>query len=138
MQSTRVPHIAQRDNTRGTSAMTYDYDRVAAKVYSVMRVNTLSPEGIEPVHWSTPDKTPHQAMWLWDSCFHAIGACSARVDRRILSVHLLSSYYLCYGDTNGGCSGTTFLVRMLAISADTPSAIPSDVLVIHIDLSFIV
>eukprot|EP00041_Stephanoeca_diplocostata_P022219 m.527592 g.527592 ORF g.527592 m.527592 type:complete len:50 (-) comp22012_c0_seq1:307-456(-) len=38
-----------------------------------MRVNTLSPEGIAPVHWSTPDKTPHQAMWLWDSCFHAIG-----------------------------------------------------------------
>jgi putative isomerase len=38
-----------------------------------MRANTLAPEGIAPVHWSTPDKTPHKAMWLWDSCFHAIG-----------------------------------------------------------------
>jgi hypothetical protein len=42
-------------------------------MYSVMRVNTLSPEGVTPVHWSTPDRTPHKAMWLWDSCFHAIG-----------------------------------------------------------------
>ena len=38
-----------------------------------MRVNTLSPEGTCKTHWSTPDKVPHQAMWLWDSCFHAIG-----------------------------------------------------------------
>ena len=34
----------------------YDFARLANKVYSVMRVNTLSPEGIVPVHWSTPDK----------------------------------------------------------------------------------
>ena len=47
--------------------------RLAAKMYSVMRVNTLSPEGVTPTHWSTPDRTPHKAMWLWDSCFHAIG-----------------------------------------------------------------
>lgn len=49
------------------------YATLAAKMYSVMRANTLSPEGTAPVMWSTPDKTPHQAMWLWDSCFHAIG-----------------------------------------------------------------
>jgi hypothetical protein len=55
------------------TSSSYDYPVVAAKMYSVMRVNTLSPEGDEPIHWSTPDKTPHQAMWLWDSCFHAIG-----------------------------------------------------------------
>ena len=48
--------------------------RLAAKMYSIMRVNTLSPEGSERAnHWSTPDRTPHRAMWLWDSCFHAIG-----------------------------------------------------------------
>eukprot|EP00041_Stephanoeca_diplocostata_P022220 m.527607 g.527607 ORF g.527607 m.527607 type:complete len:770 (-) comp22012_c0_seq3:281-2590(-) len=72
--SSPVKHsLSQEKSARPTAA--FDYDRVAAKVYSVMRVNTLSPEGIAPVHWSTPDKTPHQAMWLWDSCFHAIGRC---------------------------------------------------------------
>jgi hypothetical protein len=76
-----------------------DLGRINAKVFSVMRVNTLSPEGICHTHWSTPDKVitraarsfrrvfggavhsdsraraqaPHQGMWLWDSCFHAIG-----------------------------------------------------------------
>lgn len=56
-----------------TPALNASLAKLAAKMYSVMRVNTLSPEGICPVRWSTPDKTPHQAMWLWDSAFHAIG-----------------------------------------------------------------
>lgn len=50
-----------------------DFSMLNAKVYSVMRVNTLAPEGDCATHWSTPDKSPHQAMWLWDSCYHAIG-----------------------------------------------------------------
>lgn len=50
-----------------------DFSKLNSKVFSVMRVNTLAPEGTCATHWSTPDKTPHQAMWLWDSCFHAIG-----------------------------------------------------------------
>ena len=50
-----------------------DFEKLNQKVFSVMRVNTLAPEGICHTHWSTPDKVPHQAMWLWDSCFHAIG-----------------------------------------------------------------
>eukprot|EP01052_Picozoa_sp_SAG31_P024694 SAG31_NODE_2118_length_6410_cov_3.846142_3_plen_175_part_00 len=50
-----------------------DLAKLNRKVFSVMRVNTLAPEGICHTHWSTPDKAPHQAMWLWDSCFHAIG-----------------------------------------------------------------
>jgi len=33
----------------------------------------LAPEGDCHTHWSTPDKVAHKAMWLWDSCFHAIG-----------------------------------------------------------------
>jgi hypothetical protein len=51
-----------------------DFNKLNAKVFSVMRVNTLAPEGTCGTHWSTPDKAPHQAMWLWDSCFHAIGS----------------------------------------------------------------
>ena len=50
-----------------------DLAKLNQKVFSVMRVNTLAPEGTCHTHWSTPDKAPHQAMWLWDSCFHAIG-----------------------------------------------------------------
>lgn len=42
------------------------YDRLAKKVYSVMRVNTLAAEGPLLQHWSTPDRVPHRAMWLWD------------------------------------------------------------------------
>ncbi|ULL15937.1 hypothetical protein DVH26_16700 [Paenibacillus sp. H1-7] len=42
------------------------------KCFSVMKVNTLSPEGVIQQRWSTPDRVPHQAMWLWDSVFHTI------------------------------------------------------------------
>eukprot|EP01045_Picozoa_sp_COSAG04_P008948 COSAG04_NODE_507_length_13313_cov_2.729302_8_plen_310_part_00 len=48
------------------------YERLAGKAVSVMRVNALSPEGKIAQYWSTPDRTPHQWMWLWDSCYHAM------------------------------------------------------------------
>ena len=57
--------------TRGNSST--DLAKLSSKVFSVMRVNTLAPEGDCATHWSTPDKVPHKAAWLWDSCFHAIG-----------------------------------------------------------------
>ena len=62
---------------RPASLLSFGDEMLSMKVYSTMRVNTLSAEGTAPVHWSTPDKTPHQAMWLWDSCFHAIGRAAA-------------------------------------------------------------
>jgi hypothetical protein len=40
------------------------YERLAGKAVSVMRVNALSPEGKIAQFWSTPDRTPHQWMWL--------------------------------------------------------------------------
>lgn len=48
-------------------------DRLLKKCFSVMKVNTLSPEGAIQDHWSTPDRVPHRDMWLWDSVFHALG-----------------------------------------------------------------
>eukprot|EP00936_MAST-01D_sp_MAST-1D-sp1_P001858 g1858.t1 len=42
------------------------------KAVSVMRVNSLSPEGDITQHWSTPDRQPHKFMWLWDSCYHSM------------------------------------------------------------------
>ncbi|MFW6065953.1 MAG: amylo-alpha-1,6-glucosidase [Planctomycetota bacterium] len=47
--------------------------RLLAKCFSVMKVNTLSAEGVIQQHWSTPDRVPHRDMWLWDSVFHSLG-----------------------------------------------------------------
>jgi hypothetical protein len=44
------------------------------KALSVMRVNALSAEGRIRQRWSTPDRTPHKWMWLWDSCYHSLAA----------------------------------------------------------------
>ena len=46
--------------------------RLLNKAVSVMRVNSLSPEGDIDQHWSTPDRLPHKLMWLWDSCYHSM------------------------------------------------------------------
>lgn len=43
------------------------------KAYSVMRGNTETAQGMIDFMWTTPDRTPHKKMWLWDSGFHAIG-----------------------------------------------------------------
>ncbi|MCT4587187.1 MAG: trehalase family glycosidase [Carboxylicivirga sp.] len=47
--------------------------RTYLKAYSVMRGNTETAQGIIDYQWTTPDRTPHKKMWLWDSGFHAIG-----------------------------------------------------------------
>ncbi len=47
-------------------------DRLLRKCFSVMRVNTLAPEGVIRQTWSTPDRFPHKRMWLWDSVFHSL------------------------------------------------------------------
>ena len=47
--------------------------RFLRKCASVMKVNTLAPEVAIRQRWSTPDRVPHQHMWLWDSVFHSIG-----------------------------------------------------------------
>ncbi|MBN1555588.1 MAG: hypothetical protein JXA11_12655 [Phycisphaerae bacterium] len=41
------------------------------KLLSVMKVNSLSPEGAIQSPWSTPDRVPHKILWLWDSVFHS-------------------------------------------------------------------
>lgn len=48
-------------------------DRLSLRLYSIMRVNTLSPEGALRQAWSTPDKSPHQMEFPWDTAFHAWG-----------------------------------------------------------------
>jgi hypothetical protein len=53
---------------KGTDAGATHFLRKCA---SVMKVNTLAPEGAIQRHWSTPDRIPHRHMWLWDSVFHS-------------------------------------------------------------------
>jgi hypothetical protein len=50
-----------------------DVKRTYLKAYSVMRANTESAVGNMKCTWTTPDRTPHRKMWLWDSGFHAMG-----------------------------------------------------------------
>ncbi|EDQ93016.1 uncharacterized protein MONBRDRAFT_5220 [Monosiga brevicollis MX1] len=66
--STRLAAMARPPRLNDTGL-----DRLSRKAYSVMRANTLSPEGRLTTAWSTPDRQPHRAMWLWDSCFHTFG-----------------------------------------------------------------
>ena len=44
-----------------------------ARALSQMKGQVCSPEGLIRHPWTTPDRWPHRAMWLWDSAFHAIG-----------------------------------------------------------------
>jgi len=47
--------------------------RTVVKAFSVLKTNVESPQGLLTRRWSTPDRWPHRDMWLWDSCFHALG-----------------------------------------------------------------
>lgn len=44
-----------------------------AKAVSVMKTQVYSPEGRFGQFWTTPDRLPHKALWLWDSVFHSFG-----------------------------------------------------------------
>lgn len=46
--------------------------RLLAKCIAVIKVNALAPEGAIGSLWSTPDRVPHRAMWLWDSVLHSL------------------------------------------------------------------
>lgn len=47
--------------------------KALAKAYSQLKGQICSPCGAISCRWTTPDRWPHRAMWLWDSVFHAIG-----------------------------------------------------------------
>ncbi len=47
--------------------------KTLAKACSQLKGQIYSPYGTFPYRWTTPDRWPHRAMWLWDSVFHAIG-----------------------------------------------------------------
>lgn len=49
------------------------FSKLSCKCLSVMKTQLYSPEYKFDTIWSTPDRLPHKALWLWDSVFHAIG-----------------------------------------------------------------
>lgn len=73
------PHVAARTqvvaSVRAPSGFSEGGEQLLRKAVSVMKVNTHAANGTIGRRWSTPDRWPHQHMWLWDSAFHAIGMC---------------------------------------------------------------
>ena len=65
--------LAQYANETAVPRVVTGREKLRNKALSIMRVDALAPEGNISEHWSTPDRSPHRNMWLWDSCFHAIG-----------------------------------------------------------------
>ena len=48
-------------------------DAFQRKLLSVMKVNTLSPEGKIAHKWSTTCRAPHKWMFLWDGMMQTLG-----------------------------------------------------------------
>ena len=43
------------------------------KAISIMRLNTLAPEGLVRTEWAVSDRVPHGPKgFLWDTCFHSV------------------------------------------------------------------
>lgn len=59
--------------SRHSVSDSHPYARLYAKCLSVMKTQLYAPEEAFTGIWSTPDRLPHQHMWLWDSIFHAVG-----------------------------------------------------------------
>ncbi len=43
------------------------------KCVSNLRSMVYTPEYMIEHYWSTPDRYPHKAMWLWDTAYHSFG-----------------------------------------------------------------
>ncbi len=73
-----VPAIAQArrayfEKVPVVDGLTEVQQRTLAKAFSIMKGQVNSPEGVLTCRYTTPDRIPHQKMWLWDSAFHSIG-----------------------------------------------------------------
>lgn len=66
----RTAWLRQLELPAGVSSVT---QRALAKAASQMKTQIYALEGGIRRRWSTPDRWPHRAMWLWDSVFHAVG-----------------------------------------------------------------
>ncbi len=67
-----------------------EYAGLYSKCLSVMRTQLFTPEAMYDMIWSTPDRLPHQDLFLWDSVFHGIGF--RHVDGRIAEDVILAIF----------------------------------------------
>ena len=61
------------DKVPVVDGLTEIQQRTLAKTFSIMKGQVNSPEGVLTCRYTTPDRIPHQKMWLWDSAFHSVG-----------------------------------------------------------------
>lgn len=61
------------DAVRPPSGIFGAMGRAYSKALSVQKVNIEAPQQDFETAWTTPDRMPHRHMWLWDTCFHALG-----------------------------------------------------------------
>jgi hypothetical protein len=64
--------LAQYEAESSLPSVKHGREKLRNKAISIMRVNSLTAEGLIKQRWSTPDRMPHTWMWLWDSCFHSL------------------------------------------------------------------
>ena len=67
-------------------------EKTLAKCFSIMKSQVYSPEGEIKCRWTTPDRLPHEKMWLWDSVFHALGNKYISKDLAIDTIDALFSF----------------------------------------------
>ncbi len=68
------------------------YEELYSKCLSIQKVNVYSPQEGISCRWTTPDRIPHRHMWLWDSCFHALGFAEYNLQMAKESVLALFDY----------------------------------------------
>ncbi len=122
---TRALAARQRwlDTQRVPSGLGELRTRCLYKALSQMKTMVYSAEPPLGRLWSTPDRWPHRAMWLWDSAFHAIGfrhvdVALARTILRAVFDGQRSDGYVPHRVGPDGCSENTTQPPVLALAAE--------------------
>jgi len=84
----QLSNLKKKRETFYTERMTDYKKRTLAKAMSILKANVESPQGVFKQRWTTPDRWPHRHLWLWDSCFHALGC--VFIDNKLAEDSILS------------------------------------------------
>lgn len=73
-------------------------------------------------YWSTPDRTPHQWMWLWDSCYHSMAMNLLTVPAPATALDASSSHEFAADNVPGDRVAWDYIKSVL-LGADATGAI---------------
>lgn len=73
LQALREKKMKFYDDVPVNENMPYEQQKLMKKCYSVAKTQVYTKEGVFDCRWTTPDRLPHKALWLWDSVFHSFG-----------------------------------------------------------------